>query len=223
MRMRPMAAVAAACVVAASAFLAGCGPKAAPAVERPTAANLAATPATSAPTTIESAPATPAVKDLTPGNCTMYAKADAVKLLGGVNMNNKALDIGTDGGTKIDLCSYIDLKGQQDLQGVSYAVVQYDSAATAFTEAKKVQATMLDSAADHKWAVQSLTAPAPGAGQLLGGYGSKTDDGLTFTIAVVGTNVGPYLVVALGGSTESVDNAKNFALTLFQALSSAVG
>ena len=216
MRMRPMATVAAACVVAASAFLAGCGSKAAPAVERPAAANLAATPATSAP-------ATPAVKDLTPGNCTMYAKADAVTLLGGVNMNNKALDIGTDGGTKIDLCSYIDLKGLKDLQGVSYAVVRYDSAATAFTEAKKVQATMLDSAADHKWAVQSLSAPAPGAGQLLGGYGSKTDNGITFTIAVVGTNVGPYLVAALGGSTESVDNAKNFALTLFQALSSAVG
>ena len=26
-------------------------------------------------------------------------------------MNNNALDIGTDGGTKIDVCSYINLKG----------------------------------------------------------------------------------------------------------------
>jgi hypothetical protein len=227
MRMRPMATVAAACVVAASAFLAGCGPKSAPALGRPTTGpTLAATPSTSAPATsapATSAPATPAVKDLNPGNCTIYAKADAVKLLGGVNLNNKALDIGTDGGTKIDLCSYLDLKGQTDLQGVSYAVVRYDSAATAFTEAKKVKATMLSSAAEHNWPVQSLTTPAPGAGQVLGGYGTKTEQGLTFTIAVVGTNVGPYLVAALGGSTESVANAKKFALTVFAALSSAVG
>jgi hypothetical protein len=219
-----MATVAAACVVAASAFLVGCGPKAAPALGRPTAAGpLAATPGPSVPTPILSAPTTPAVKDLTAGNCTMYAKGDAVKLLGGVNLNNKALDIGTDGGTKIDLCSYLDLKGQQDVQGVSYAVVRYDSAATAFTEAKKVQTTMLGSAAEHNWSVQSLTTPAPGAGEVLGGYGTKTDDGITFTIAVVGTNVGPYLVAALGGSTESVGNAKKFALTVFAALSSAVG
>ena len=179
MRTRPMAFVAAACVVAASAFLAGCGPKSGHALGRPTtAATLAATPSISAPAT--SAPPTQAaVKDLNPGNCTMYSKADAVSLLGGVNVNNKALDIGTDGGTKIDLCSYLDLKGQQDLQGVSYAVVRYDSAATAFTEAKKVQATMLSSAAEHNWPVQSLTTPAPGAGQVLGGYGTKTDQGLT--------------------------------------------
>ena len=77
---------------------------------------------------------------------------------------------------------------------------------------------MLGDAAEHDWPVQSLTAPVPGAGPLLGGYGTKTDDGLTSTIAVVGTNVGPYLVVALGASTVSADNAKNFALHLFQAL-----
>lgn len=40
-------------------------------------------------------------------------------------------------------------------------------------------------------------------------------------IAVVGTNVGSYLVVALGASSASPDNAKKFALTVFQALSSA--
>ena len=68
-----------------------------------------------------------------------------------------------------------------------------------------------------------MAHPAPGAGQVLGGYGTKTDNGITFTIAVVGTNVGPYLVAALGGSTESVDDAKKFALTVFAALSSAVG
>jgi hypothetical protein len=220
-----MGIVAAACIVAASAFMVGCGPKSARALGRPTtAATVAATPSPSAAATQgPSAPATPAVKDLTPGNCTTYPKADAVKLLGGVNMNNKALDIGTHGGTKIDLCSYIYLKGLQDLQGVSYAVVRYDSAATAFKEAKKVQTTMLGSAAEHNWSVQSLTAPAPGAGQVLGGYGSKTDHGITFTVAVVGTNVGPYLVAALGGSTESVGNAKKFALAVFQALSAAVG
>lgn len=213
MRMRSMAIVAAACVVAASAFLAGCGSTNAPAPGGPT---TAATPAASP---------TQAVKDLTPGNCTMYTKADAVKLLGGVNMNNKSIDIGTDGGTKIDVCSYLDLNGLQDLQGVSYAVVRYDSAGTAFAEAQKVQTTMLGSAAEHDWPVQSLTTPAPGSGQVLGGYGTKTDPdvGITYTIAVVGTNVGPYLVAALGASTESADNAKKFALTLFQALSSAVG
>src|SRR5262249_23778837 len=114
MRIRPMGIVAAACVVAASVSLVGCGPKATPARGRPTTAvPLAAAPGPSAPDSpapapISSAPATPAVKDLTAGNCTMYTKSDAVKLLGGVNMNNKALDIGTDGGTKIDLCSYID-------------------------------------------------------------------------------------------------------------------
>ena len=165
----------------------------------------------------------PAVKDIPAGNCTVYPKASAVKLLGGVNNNNKALDIGTDGGTKIDLCSYLYLKGTQDLQGVSYAVVRYDSGATAFAEAQKVQTTMLGSAADNNWPVQSLTTPAPGAGPVLGGFGTKTDEDIPYTMAVVGTNVGPYLVVALGASTESADNAKSFALQLFQALSAAVG
>jgi hypothetical protein len=214
MRTRSMAIVAAAGVVTAGALLAGCGPKNAPAPGGPTTA--AASPTASAP-------ATQAVKDLTPGNCTIYPKTEAVKLLGGVNMNNKALDIGTDGGTKIDVCSYLDLKGAQDLQGVSYAVVRFDSATTAFAEAKKVQTQMLGSAAENNWPVQSLTTPAPGAGQVLGGYGTKTDEGITYTIAVVGTNVGPYLVAALGASSENPDNAKRFALTLFQALSAAVG
>jgi hypothetical protein len=102
-------------------------------------------------------------------------------------------------------------------------VVRYDSAATAFSKAQKLQADMLGSAAGNNWPVQSLTTPAPGAGQVLGGYGTKSDSGLTYTMAVVGTNVGPYLVVALGASTKSADNAKKFALTVFQALSSAVG
>jgi hypothetical protein len=217
MRMRSMAIVTVAGVVVASGFLGGCGPKDAPEPGRTT---TAATPAASS---TPSAPATPAVRDLTPGNCTIYTRADAGKLLGGVNMNNKALNINTDGGTKIDECSYLDLKGQQDLQGVSYAVVRYDSAATAFAKAQKVQTEMLGSANEHNWPVQSLTTPAPGAGQVLGGYGTKTDQGVTYTIAVVGTNVGPYLVAALGASTESADNAKRFALTLFQALSSAAG
>jgi hypothetical protein len=220
MRMRSMAIAAAAGVVVASAFLAGCGPKDAPPPGGPT---TGATPTAAPGSPTPSAPATRAVKDLSPGNCTIYPKADAVKLLGGVTMNNKALDIGTDGGTKIDECSYIDLKGRQDLQGVSYVVVRYDSAATAFAEAQKAQITMLGSAAGNNWPVQSLTTPVPGAGQVLGGYGSKTepDLGITYTIAVVGTNVGPYLVAALGASTASADNAKRFALTLFQALSSA--
>lgn len=215
MRMRSMAIVAAAGVALASAFLAGCGPKGVAGPGRPTTAG---TPVTSS---TPSAPATPAIKDLTAGNCTLYPKADAVKLLGAVNLNNKALDIGTDGGVKIDECSYIDLKNTQGLEGVSYAVVRYDSAATAFAKAQKVQAEMLGSAAQNNWPVQSLTTPAPGAGKVLGGYGSKTDLGITYTIAVVGTNVGPYLVAALGASTESTDNAKRFALTLFEALSSA--
>jgi hypothetical protein len=217
MSIRSKIVVTAVGIVVASAFLTGCGPKRAakPAGQPTTAATLASPTA--------STPASRAVHDLTPGNCTIYTKADAVKLLGAVNINNKALDIKTDGGTKIDECSYLDLQGSQDLQGVSYAVVRYDSAATAFAEAKKVQTEMLGSAAGNNWSVQSLTTPAPGAGPVLGGYGTKTDQGIPATIAVVGTNVGPYLVVALGASTESADNAKKFALTLFQALSSATG
>lgn len=217
MRMRSMAIVAAAGVVAA-VFLAGCGPKNAAATGH---RSTGTAPVAASPTPSPSA-AAQAAKDLTPGNCTIYAKADAIKLLGGANANNKAIDIQTDGGTKIDVCSYLDLKSQQDLQGISYAVVRYDSAATAFAKAQQVQTEMLGSAAQNNWPVQSLTTPAPGAGQLLGGYGTKADDSLTYTIAVVGTNVGSYLVVALGASTESADNAKRFALSLFQALSSAV-
>jgi hypothetical protein len=209
MRTRSLATIA-----AAALLLAGCGPTTTPTADGPTASENRPT-ASSTPS--------PTVKDLTPGNCTIYPKASAVSLIGGVNMNNKAIDIGTDGGTKIDTCSYLDLKGSSDIQGVSYAVVRFDSGATAYTEATKVRTEMLGDANEHDWAVQSLTAPVPGAGPLLGGYGSKTDSGVTFTIAVVGTNVGPYLVVALGASSESADNAKNFALAVFQALAAGVG
>ena len=219
MRTRSMACAAAACAVIVSALLAGCGPKNAPSARQPaTGAAPAAPVASPSPST----PAAQPVKDLTPGNCTLYTKDQAGGLLGGVNMNNKALDIGTEGGTKIDLCSYLDLKSIQDLQGLSYAVVRYDSAATAFAEAQKVQTEMLGDAAEHDWPVQTLTTPASGAGQVLGGYGTKTDQGVTYTIAVVGTNVGPYLVAALGASSETPDNAKNLALAVFKALNTAV-
>ena len=209
MRVRPIIAALAVCTVVSTA---ACGPKkaAAPAPTGAAASSAAAIPA-------------PVVKDLTPGNCTLYTKADAVKLLGGVNSNNKNLDIGTDGGTKIDTCSYLYLKSMTDLQGVSYAVVRYDSGTTAFAKAQKLQTEMLGDAAQNNFPVQSLTTPAPGAGQVLGGIGTKTDDGVTYTFAVVGTNVGPYLVVALGASTESPDNAKQLALKVFQALSNSVG
>ncbi len=212
MRLRSMAIVTAVCAAAASAFLAGCGPDNTPTSDGPTTTPAAAATATQ-----------PTVKDLTSGNCTLYVKDDAVKLLGGVNVNNKVLDIGTDGGTKVDVCSYINLKGTGDLKGTSYAVVRYDSAATAFTEAQKVQTEMLSDAAEHQWPVQPLATPVPGAGQMLGGYGTKTDEGVTYTIAVVGTNVGPYLVTALGASTEGPSDAETVALTVFQALASAVG
>ena len=209
-------------VTAACALLAGCSSTAATgAGGQPSSAAAmqnAAAPSASAP----AASPTPVVKDVAAGNCTLYSRSDAATLLGAVNFNNKALDIGTDGGTTIDQCSYLDLQGVQNLQGVSYAVVRYDSAGTAFTEATKVQTEMLGDAAEHNWPVQSLTAPVPGAGQLLGGYGTKTDQGVTYTIAVVGTNVGPYLVAALGASTEGPDKAKNFALTVFQALAAKV-
>lgn len=200
-------------VAVAGLLLAACGPK-----------NETTTTGTGAPaSSAAAAPASPAVKDLTAGNCTLYSKADATALIGAVNMNNKALDIGTDGGTKIDLCSYLDLQGSQSVQGVSYAVVRYDSGDTAFAEVKKVRADMLESAGEHDWPVQALTTQAPGAGPVLGGYGTKTDEGVTYTIAVVGTNVGPYLVVALGASSLGTDDAKRFAVTLFGALSAAVG
>jgi len=213
MSVRSLAAVAAACVT--SVVLAACGPTDNPTAEQPTPGNTTA--AAASPTA-----AAAAVKDLTPGNCTVYPKANAVSLLGGVNVNNTALDIPTGDGQKIDLCSYIYLKGQADLQGFSYGVVRFDSAATAFAQAQKVQSEMLDSASENNWPVQSLVSPVPGAGQVLGGYGTKDEDGLTTTLAVVGTNVGPYLVAVIGASTESPDNAKNFALTVFKAVAAAV-
>jgi hypothetical protein len=219
-----MAVGALAWVVGGSTLLAGCGstgPGVSTGATSPGASSPAASSPSGSPTV--AAPSTPAVKDLTPGNCTLYPKATAVTLLGGVNVNNNSIDISTGGGTKIDVCSYLDAKAMTDLQGVSYAVVRYDTPATAFAEAQKVQADMLGTAARNNWPVQSLTTPAPGGGQVLGGYGSKTDQGVTYTIAVVGTNVGPYLVVALGASTESVDHSKAFALNVFQALSSAAG
>lgn len=207
-------------VVSLGVVLAGCGPKASAAA--PTKAVPPAAPSTpSTSSTQPSTSPTQALRQITPGNCTIYSKADAVKLLGGVNINNKALDIRAQGGTKIDECAYLDLKGSTDLQGVSYAVVRYDSAATAFAKAQKVQSEMLGSAAQNNWPVQSLTTRVPGAGRVLGGYGTKSDLGLAHTIAVVGTNVGSYLVVALGASTESAGNAKGFALKLFRSLSAA--
>jgi hypothetical protein len=36
---------------------------------------------------------------------------------------------------------------------------------------------MLDSASENNWPVQSLVSPVPGAGQVLGGYGTKDEDG----------------------------------------------
>ncbi len=209
MRTRSLAVL-----TAVGLLLAGCGPTTATA----TGPSAPATPPPASPTATPTP--TPTVKDLTPGNCSLYSKASAVTLIGPVNINNKQLDIGTDGGQKIDACSYLDLQGVT-VQGISYAVVRYDSGATAYSEAQKVRAEMLTDAGEHDWAVQPLTAPVPGAGPLLGGYGTKNEEGITVTIAVVGTNVGPYLVVALGASTVSADRAKNFALTAFTALASA--
>ena len=211
MRIRTLAIVA-----AAGLLLAGCGPTDTPTDNGPTTAG-GGLPTTAAPTKSS----IPVVKDMSPGNCTIYPKASAVTLLGAVNANNNALDIGTDGGTKIDVCSYLDLQGTT-LQGVTYTVVRYDSAATAYAQAQKVQTEMLGDANEQAWAVQSLTAPVPNAGPLLGGSGTKTEDGITATIAVVGTNVGPYLVAALGASTVSEDNAKKFALAVFQSLAGSV-
>jgi hypothetical protein len=209
-------------VVALSAVLAGCGPKkSADPAPSTTVVTPGVPPVPSTSSTHPSTSPPQTLRQLTPGNCTTYTKADAVKLLGGVNINNKSLDIKTDGGSMIDACSYLDLKGSTDLQGVSYALVRYDSAATAFAKAQKVQSEMLGDAAEHKWQVQSLTTRVPGAGPVLGGYGVKTDLGVQHTIAVVGTNVGSYLVVALGASTENAGNAKDFAVKLFQALSAA--
>src|SRR5689334_22068600 len=132
MRRRSIAFAAAAGVMAAWVLLAGCGPTKTPEAGQSTTASTSASPTTAV------------IKDITPGNCTLYAQADAIKLLGAVNMNNKAIDINTDGGTKIDVCSYMNFSGGQTLEGVSYAVVRYDSGATAFAEAQKVQADMLD-------------------------------------------------------------------------------
>lgn len=207
----------------ASALLAACGPAKTPtAGAGPTAPGPSA-PAPSAPASAPAGSPAPAVKDIPAGNCTLFVKADAIKLLGALSGNNKALDLATDGGTRIDQCSYLDIKGLQDIEGTTYAVVRYDNAATAYAKAKKLQAQMLDSANQNNWPLQSMTIPARGAGPVLAGYGTRTEDGIKFTIAVIGTNVGPYLVAALGASSESVGNAKKYALAVFQKLSSAVG
>ncbi|HEY7174139.1 MAG TPA: hypothetical protein VH442_04420 [Micromonosporaceae bacterium] len=219
MKIKSTAVVTAAGMLVAVAFLAGCGPKHSGALTaRTTPATPAAAPTTAATPT---ASPTPTVKDLTAGNCTMFTKDDAVSLIGAVNGTNKAIEIGTDGGTKIDVCSYLDLASLTTVKGVSYAVVRFDSDTTAFSEAQKVQTEMLSDANEHNWPVQSITATVPNAGQVLGGYGTKTEEGVTFTIAVVGTNVGPYLVVALGASTEGATNAENYALSVFTKLAAA--
>lgn len=217
MSRRAMAVVAATCMVAMAAFLAGCGPDNSTTTQGPTSGSPVA-PAPAATST----PPPAQVKDLTPGNCTLYTKADATKLIGAANPNPN-LEIGTNGGQKIDVCSYLNIKSLQDIVGTSYAVVRYSDDATAFTNAKAVQTEMLSDANEHAWSVDSISATVPGAGQVLGGYGTKVDQGITFTIAVVGTNVGPYLVVALGASTEGVSGAKNYALTVFKQLAAAVG
>jgi hypothetical protein len=110
MRIKSTTVITVTGLVVALAFIAGCSPKHAAAGRQPTSA---ATPA-ALPTATASP--TPAVKDLAPGNCTTFAKADAVTLIGAVNGTNKAFDIGTDGGTKIDVCSYLDLEGPTDIQ-----------------------------------------------------------------------------------------------------------
>jgi len=216
MRIRSMAILAVS--VVASTVLAGCGPTDTPTGGGPTTSGVPAR----APAPTSSAAALP-VKDLTPGNCTLFPKASAVTLLGAVNDTNPRLEIGTGGGTKIDVCSYLNFKGQTDLEGTTYGVVRFDSPAAAFAAAQQVQTDMLGSAADHKFAVQPLSSPAPGSGPLLGDSGTKTEQGITYTIAVVGTNVGPYMVAALGASTESAGNAQKYALAVFQALNTAVG
>jgi hypothetical protein len=208
-------ALVATCVVAVTAFLAGCGPKNSTATQGPTGG------IPSAPVAAPAAIPTPTVKDVTPGNCTLYTKADATKLVGPSNPNPN-LEIKTNGGQKIDVCSYLNLKSLQDIVGTSYAVVRYGDDTTAFNNAKAVQAEMLTDANEHQWAVQPITATVPNAGQLLGGYGTKVDQGISFTIAVVGTNVGPYLVVALGASTEGVAGAENYALTVFTQIAGEV-
>jgi len=214
MRMRAMAIVAT-CVVAMTAFLAGCGPKDTTATQGPTGG----VPTRSSPAAAPSP--TEVVKDVTPGNCTLYTKADATKLIGASNPN-PSIEIKTNGGQKIDVCSYLNIKSMQDIVAASYAVVRYGDDTTAFNNAKAVQAEMLTDANEHSWAVQSISATVPNAGQLLGGYGTKVDQGVAFTIAVVGTNVGPYLVVALGASTEGVAGAENYALTVFTQIAGEV-
>jgi hypothetical protein len=190
-----------------AALLAGCGPKPTPAP---------------APTTNGSATVTPTVKALNPGNCTLYSKDQATSLLGVVNDTNPLIPINTAGGQQIDICFYGDIAAPT-VRGVGYAVVKYDSADTAQSMLAQVKSTMLDSASDHDWPVTGLTVPTSGTGPVLGGYGTKSEEGVTFTLAVVGTNVGPYLVAVDSGSTVSAGDAQQNAVAVLQALLTAVG
>jgi hypothetical protein len=195
-------------LVAAAAMLAGCGPKAAPA---PTNSG------TTGPT------ATPAVKALAPGNCTYFTNDDAATLIGSVNDTNPLVDINTAGGETIDLCFYgnLNIPGHS-FQGFSYGIVKYDSDTTAQAKLQALEAEMLSDASEHDWPVTGLTLPnggsLPPTGPVLGGYGTKTDNGLTYTLAVIGTNVGPYLVATIAGSTTDADTAKGYAQTVLATL-----
>jgi hypothetical protein len=189
-----------------AALLAGCGPKPA---------------AAPGPSATGSTTAAATVKVLNPGNCTLYSKDQATALLGVVNDTNPLIPINTAGGQQIDVCFYGDL-GVPTVRGVGYAVVQYDSAATAQSMLAQVKSDMLDSASSHDWQVTGLTVPTTGTGPVLGGYGTKSEDGIDFTLAVVGTNVGPYLVAVDSGSTVSAAEAQQNAVAVLQALLAAV-
>jgi hypothetical protein len=195
--------VTATALLVVSVLIAGCGPKPAPA---PTDPAGSASPA-------------PTVKALAPGDCTLFTQADAVSLLGAVNDTNPLIPLDTGGGEKIDVCFYGNLQFPASISGTGYAVVRYDSPETAAAMVAQVRTEMLDSVAGYEnWTVSDLTLPATGSGPVLGGYGTETEDGLTFTLAVAGTNVGPYLVAADGGSTTSPDDAKRCVTTVLQKL-----
>jgi hypothetical protein len=86
------------------------------------------------------------------------------------------------------------------------SVVKFDGAATALSH--DAEDTDRDAERRERASMGTPRADRAGTGRrpLLGGYGSTNDQGVTFTIAAVGTNMGPYLLArsAPAATTEPV-------------------
>jgi hypothetical protein len=86
---------------------------------------------------------------------------------------------------------------------------------------------VLDPAVRTNWTVSNLVLPASGTGPVLGGYGEgihvKSVAGMAVSVAVVGTMIDSYLIVAEGVISAPSSQAKADAGSVFQRVISAAG